>query len=343
MANGNFGGGNGTFDNPYIIEDGLDFVAIPANSYCILKNDIDLTGLSIASKVGIKLNGNNMTVSNLSSSFTSGNCSIYDVTFANSQTSLITSTTTLSVIHDINFIDCTSSQPLLCSNAILSSISSIRAYNCVVNGSAGLAPSVGSTSVSISNCSFEGTVNSTNPSSATGGLITSSTNRFTLRSCFFRGTLNSANNTSDNTSGVGGLVGFIGSNSYTANPLLITDCFVDATINAPQSNFTGGITGSFIYSPNSNSYGGDAIFQNCYFKGSLSGISRIGGIVGSTNINNTNQLAGNKPVIRNCFAYIDNVILTRNATYSLGDICNYPGLNVESCFSYQPIPVQEVI
>ena len=79
MANGNFGGGSGIVDDPYLIEDAEDLVAIknvtsPELPYFLQTTDIDLSGynnwepiVTATSYYGFngRYNGNNKKIKNL--------------------------------------------------------------------------------------------------------------------------------------------------------------------------------------------------------------------------------------------------------------------------------------
>lgn len=173
-------------------------------------------------------------------------------------------------------------------------IKNLKLYNCKINadkyvgGICGFAQK----ETVISDCVVSGEIN--NPSGDCGGISGYSNNFVTISSSTFRGTITSQGNR------IGGITGCIVSNT------VVESCY-NSGIIASSGKFVGGIVGTSSGSK----------VTSCYNLGDVSGLNRVGGIVGNN--------VGNVYVSYNCG------IITSDK--DKGAVCGYNTIaEVENCY-----------
>lgn len=173
-------------------------------------------------------------------------------------------------------------------------VKNLKLYNCKINADkfvGGICGYAQKESV-ISNCIVTGEIN--NPSGDCGGISGYSNNFVTISSSSFKGKINSQGNR------VAGITGCIVSNTVVEN------CYNTGEITS-TGKFIGGITGTSSGSKVTSSYN----------VGNISGLNRIGGIVGNN--------VGNVYVSYNC-----GIITSDN---DKGAVCGYNTIaEVEHCY-----------
>lgn len=281
MANGNFGGGDGTELNPYLVEDAQDLWAVRNNLSAHYKQtaDIDLNvystgegwipiGQETAEFTGV-YDGDNYEIRNLWSDSLAGHGGLFGR--ANG-----------AKFKNINL-----------RNVII--VSATKNY---MGGLVGYAENM--TEDSIYNCHVSGVINESNSSRTyIGGVVGFCSGRgvYSINKCSFEGVIKSSTST---TSGyIGGICGYCDTsikNSYSLGNIV-----------APSADYLGGLCGllsnnnvcSYSYSlVNVNeglninahyvggligSVGDNSRVLKSWARGSVSGTGRVGGFVGSNN------------------------------------------------------------
>lgn len=132
-----------------------------------------------------------------------------------------------------------------------------------VSGTQYIGGIVGRTNGNIDNCHFSGTVNAT--TLYTGGFAGEITGTLTVSNCSASGTVNNTNS-ANAAIWVGGFGGIIhGVNTE------VSKSFSDCTVTTAGNRCFGGFVGG-LYS--------NALAENCYALGSVSGANRVGGFAG---------------------------------------------------------------
>ena len=256
---GQFAGGNGTANNPYLIANVTQLQAIrnaPNSAHFKLINDIDATATSTWNSgqgfnpigwLGGTIDGNGFTISNL----VINRQGFYQAAF-------ITQLGSDGVVENLNF----SNTSIIGGNrsAVVAGTLAGTISNVVITGNVtgqsnvgGIAGQVDGGGI-ISNAQFSGNINGTND--FVGGLTgLLNSNAFILNSSM-HGTVNGQ-------ARVGGIAGQMNSNSLIENSI--------ANINVTgQNDFTGGITG----------YNNQGSILNSSSTGKVSGVKFVGGLVG---------------------------------------------------------------
>lgn len=261
------GGGDGTAENPYVISNvrELEMVRTQLKSHFILANDIDLKDYSslnadgwlpIANFAG-SLNGNGKVIKNMKITNVSGG--MYSGLFANTEEG--------SVIKNLTLKDVNINGNEICSGAIAGQILGSTIIGCHATGNIKNTSSIGGIvgqSIlfsSVSDCSFEGTIESEG-SDNMGGIVGEIKTSSPVTRCFSKGEVKGYNN-------IGGIVGSATSGST------VTDCY--SSMNVSGIRDLGGIigyTGSCLVSRNYSTGTINAIAPEIGFTG------RAGGIVG---------------------------------------------------------------
>ena len=252
MANGNFGGGVGSSEFPFIVEDARDFWAMrnyPTGRF-IQVADIDFANYAsrygsfngFVARSGFHYNGNGYVIRNVTCTSTD-NTGLF-ITLSGGST--------LDNIHVKNGLSINTSSS---SNA---------------RDTGGLVGNISAGNSHIINCSFEGVVSSQQNPGNCGGLVGSiTTHPVTIRNSYFKGEVVANSNSSINT----GSGGFIGSAGSSANGVVIENCYSDAKITS--AHVVGGFVGDVRR----------AVIRNCYSMGEVSGIAQVGGFTSGLHSN----------------------------------------------------------
>lgn len=308
MANGNFGGGLGTTELPYLIEDAQDFIAIRNNfnAFYKLKNNVNMSGVTYTSPTGSMtggLDGDGHTVSN----------------FSLDSTSTILGPVLSATIINITFSGTKSGTTNTPTSTIVSSYSANVANvfkNCHLN--------------------FDVNVTHTNSSSQSNFYSFSSAPNVTYQDCSFLGNI-TIRGTRD--------TGFDGNPPYVA-PIgygQCLRCFTNANITAIASRVTNGTEGATIYGVCSLSatdcyssgnfiantvYGinsgrnSDSIATRCYTTAIMHGSISVGGI--------------NNGTARDCFFLTDKMYRRSGSTASLNNFRIISPTNT-NCYALQGV------
>ncbi|RHW38695.1 hypothetical protein D1B33_07425 [Lysinibacillus yapensis] len=320
MANGNFGGGDGTLANPYLVEDAQDLTAITKNLSGHYKQTvhIDLAGVEWM-PIG---RNDTSSYSRFSGSFDGNGFNIYGLSINKPTVSYLGLFACLmppAVLKNIHLVSPAvlgkyEIGPLVgsieqggYSGAELPIIDNCSAADVTVNGSYEIGGLVGSAYVeaNISNCHSSGVVgNKETPGKNVGGLLGSAYN--------YGVNFDNSHSSCEaiGRSNVGGFIGYVSPGTgrrvkttkcYAEGPvyssggycggfggyLSQTDfeqCFATGAVDAP-SNEVGGFGG----------YTSDLNIKDCYATGSVNGTDNVGGFIGSANLYNaytiTNSVA----------------------------------------------------
>lgn len=313
MANGNFGGGNGTVENPWLVEDLADLKAVGTTGYYLQTANITVTGT-----------GNPIVTSSLSRAFR-GN---YD---GGNNTIFINSSSSYTLFHETR------------SNSQISNIK-IKTANISVSGNGSdmnVAFLCGRSNSSISNVHIEGNLSVTSAgSSKIGGMVARSDSGGVLN-CSFTGNISVLG--ADNNGCLGGLISKVVHTS-------ISNCFFNGTISS--SGYVGGLLGEADYSPITNCYSSGKVVAGGTVAGGLvaTSYSEITKCYSSCNIVSTSivtdYIAGISGMaslpVKDCF-YLGDYIQRApgNQSTDFADIVAYDASYVQNCFSLNTLEFRE--
>jgi len=256
---GQFAGGNGTANNPYLIANVDHLQAIrnaPNTAHYKLINNIDASatstwnngqGFNPIAWFGGKIDGDGFTVSNL----VLNRPGLY-------QAALITHIGSYGVVEKINFSNTSitgGNQTAVVAGTLAGNINNVTITGNVTGQShvGGIAGQVDGGGI-VSNVLFSGNVNGSN--NFIGGLTGLLNSSASILNSAMQGTVSGQVY-------VGGIAGQMNSNS------LIENVIADVSVSS-QSDFTGGITG----------YNNQGTIINSSSEGSVSGVKFVGGLVG---------------------------------------------------------------
>lgn len=321
MANGNFGGGDGTALNPYLVEDAHDLDAVrnylgdeTVHFKQVANIDLSSWGNWEPIQYGTSTSDDDVFRGN----YDGGGYKISNMTCQHSRDNVglfgyIDSATIKNVFVencDVIGNDYTGS--------LVGEVYSSTIFNCYSSGSVsaeewsgelygdwvgGLIGGISSGST-ISNCYFKGDVNGY---SRIGGLIGGSNSGSTISNCYFSGNVSG-------DSYVGGLIGYI---------LLVTilNCYSSGSVNGIDSSI-GGLVGS----------GAALTMSNCYSSSSVIGAYNVAGLVG-----------GGSGKISNCYALNPFIARTSDSSdSSFSDITNSNLTTIENCFSLDTLEFRQL-
>lgn len=307
MANGNFGGGDGTVLNPYLVEDAHDFASVFSNpnSYFKQTRDINLTGIVLSNEGTFSgtYDGDNKTIDGVTSSSVGGIGSLFD--------SLSGVVKNLKIKVNIDKVDSGYA------GGVTKKLDGGTIDNVHVSGSIRCTLDIGGIVSYVNSgflryCSFTGSIVATNKSFAySGGLVGStSQSSSTIDSCWFDGAIRGA-------TFVGGLVGL-------GRGIKVFNSYTRGTCTA-TSDRAGGIAGEC-----------PTLIENCYSAMNIicdSNGGSVGGLVGYVDGVRT---------IRNSF-YLGDFIQRRASSTetTFGDIYGSGNPTVENCFSLDTLEFRE--
>lgn len=302
MANGLFGGGDGSYDNPFIVEDRHDLNAVRNNLRASYQQsgEIDLTGYSWEPIGRTRtLSGQVYNTDFVGVYFGASNTirGLTNPLFGSLGKDLHTLESALVYtlnLEDVNIHSYTGYAGALAMSAYACSISGVHAkgtVNCdTVDAYGDPTQSVGGLlgrawDADVSDCSFEGVINS--GARSTGGLVGESQNS-KFSSCRSRGTLH----------GFSSLIGGFAGNIHTDSPgyaqtSTFTRCYsmMDITVDELLNDVVDSVGGFVGYM---GGYPSTLILSQCYASGSVTAVTcnDVGGFAGHiTNCNLSNCYA----------------------------------------------------
>ncbi|PID15608.1 hypothetical protein CSV63_07470 [Sporosarcina sp. P34] len=315
MANGSFGGGNGTANNPYLVEDAADLDAIRYNLGSNFKQSkkIDLYNFAEWEPIGDwdspftgSFDGDNHPITNLNVRWL-GEYVYCAGLFGYAENSTFENIEIIEgKVYGGDY-----------AAILISQIAGGEIRNCKVSGSVngtgyvggllGFSPNWDGHTI-IEDCIASGVIigranQDGDDSSYVGGVAGWFDGA--MKKCSFEGSINGSEN-------VGGLVGYVSGGDEP----LIMNCFTSASVISNNGYAAGGIVGAL-----------EGVVMNCYADGSIMGSYEVGGIVG--------DLGG---VVRNSYALNKSVTALRSNTgppdyeNDFGDIAGYNGGMIESCY-----------
>ncbi len=280
MANGYFGGGSGTEQDPFLVEDHLDLWEIRNNLSAHFKQvyNIDLNSFNA--------NGGWTPIGTTSTPFTGtydgSGFEIRNLWVANKQYASLFGKVSNAKIKNI----------FLLNTLIVSSTSSYMGgliayaenmandsiYNChvkgIINESVSSQDNIGGVvglcssskgSIAINKCSFEGIIYGGSDSQYVGGIVGES--QTSIKSCYSLGEIRATIRTSQtNPKYLGGLIGHLDSNCSCSHSYSLMK--VDG---GTVANYVGGLVGDTDYS---------TTILKCWARGDVKGNDYVGGLVG---------------------------------------------------------------
>ena len=304
MANGNFGGGDGTELNPYLVEDALDLDAVRNNLSVHYKQvaTIDLSGWGNWQPIG-KRSGHHSTADReiFSGSYDGDNFEIHN----------------LSSLYDTSGngtgsgpgIGYTAYDIGLFGHANTASFKNIHLINVQTRGSQNVGGLMGwDQNSSFENCSSEGSVLA---SVNVGGLIGNASNsniNSTIKNCFSAGTVS---NPHSNANYHGGFIG-------TGYGIFISDCYASTAVAGVYT--AGGLTGELR----------ESTISKCFSLGNVETGEWGGGAGGFIGSSRDNAIA-------NCYSRGN--VITGSGAYESGGFIGYSRTdNISNCYSTGFVP-----